>query len=242
MATPVSEPAAEAMAAAVDPGPAGRRPRLSREGIFAAALRVVDEHGLDALTMRRLGKELDRDPMSLYRHAIDRAALLDGVAEFVLDRLVIPNSGGGWRAQLRRTANDFRDLCLEHPNVVPLLVTRPPATPLGLRPIGTLRPLEQLLAVLIDAGFTAVVALRIYRAYFALLYGYVLNELRETVTDPEESKVLLRLGLCRLPPADFLHIRGLETELSHYEGAAELELGLDILLSGLDHILNNPPS
>ena len=142
--------------------------------------------------MRRLGKELDRDPMSLYRHAIDRAALLDGVAEFVLDQLVIPNSDGGWRAQLRRTANDFRDLCLEHPNVVPLLVTRPPATPLGLRPIGTLRPLEQVLAVLIDAGFAPVTALRIYRAYFALLYGYVLNELQETVID--------RRGIQRPPP------------------------------------------
>ena len=162
--------------------------------------------------MRRLGKELDRDPMSLYRHAIDRAALLDGVAEFVLDQLVIPTDGG-WRAQLRRTANDFRDLCLDHPNVVPLLVTRPPATPLGLRPIGTLRPLEQVLAVLIDAGFPPVTALRLYRAYFALLYGYVLNELQETVNDPEESKDLLRLGLRRLPATDFVHIRGLETEL-----------------------------
>ncbi len=57
-----------------------RRAPLRREVIFAAALRVVDQDGLDALTMRRLGKELDRDPMSLYRHAIDRTALLDGVA------------------------------------------------------------------------------------------------------------------------------------------------------------------
>ena len=192
MAESPSGQSAEAGSAAVDPEPAGRRRPLNREVIFAAALRVVDDHGLDALTMRRLGRELDRDPMSLYRHAIDRAALLDGVAEFVLDQLVIPDSDGGWRAQLRRTANDFRDLCLEHPNVVPLLVTRPPATPLGRRPIGTLRPLEQVLAVLIDAGFAPVTALRIYRAYFALLYGYVLNELQETVID--------RRGIQRPPP------------------------------------------
>ena len=51
-----------------DPVPvrARRRP-LRREVIFAAALRVVDRDGLDALTIRRLGKELDRDPMSLPR-------------------------------------------------------------------------------------------------------------------------------------------------------------------------------
>ena len=46
-----------------------------------------------------------------------------------------------------------------HLNVVPLPVTRGPATPLGLRPIGTLRPLEQVLAVLIDAGCPQVTAL-----------------------------------------------------------------------------------
>jgi len=241
MAASPSGRSARAATDAVDSGSTGRPP-LSREVIFAAALRVVDDHGLDALTMRRLGKELDRDPMSLYRHAINRAALLDGVAEFVLDQLVIPNGDGGWRAQLRRTANDFRDLCLEHPNVVPLVVTRPPATPLGLRPIGTLRPLEQVLAVLITAGFAPVTALHLYRAYFALLYGYVLNELQETVTDAEESKDLLRIGLRRLPPTEFIHIRGLETELGDYDGAAELELGLDLLLTGIDHTLNTPPS
>jgi AcrR family transcriptional regulator len=230
------------MTAAADPRPGRRRPRLTRQVILAAALRVVDDHGLDALTMRRLGKELDRDPMSLYRHVSNREALLDGVAEFVLDQLVIPNSDGGWRAQLRRTADDFRNLCLAHPHVVPLLVTRPPATPLGLRPIGTLRPLEQLLAVLIDAGLAPVLALRVYRAYFALLYGYVLSEIREKVTDPEESRALLRIGLHRLPATEFVHIRELESELGDYDGAAELEIGLDILLTGIDRALTTPPT
>jgi AcrR family transcriptional regulator len=241
MAAPGEATGEPVTAAAADPAPAGRRPPLSREVILAAALRVVDEDGLDALTMRRLGKELDRDPMALYRHAINRAALLDGVVEYVLDQLLIPTRDGGWQAQLRRTATDFRNLCLAHPNVAPLLVTRPPATPLGLCPIGTLRPLEQLLDVLIDAGFAPVLALHVYRAYFALLYGYILSEIREKTLDPEESLALLRIGLRRLPPTDFVHIRGLETELGDHDGAAELELGLDILLTGIEHTLDTPP-
>ncbi len=208
--------------------------------IFAAALNVVDRDGLDALTMRRLGKELDRDPMSLYRHAIDREALLDGVAEFVLDQLEIPDSSAGeWRSQLHHTALSFRDLCVQHPHVVPLLVTRPPSTPLGLRPIGTLRPLERVLAVLIDAGFEPVTALHLYRAYFALLYGYMLDELQETVTDPAESEDLLRIALRRLPATDFVHIRALQHELSGYDGLAELELGLEMLFTGIEHALRS---
>ncbi len=48
----------------------------------------------------------------------------------------------------------YRALALAHPHVVPLLVTRPLATPLALRPHGTLRPLEDILALLTGAGFS----------------------------------------------------------------------------------------
>ena len=69
-----------------DAPPAGPTPRepLTRERMLTAALRLLDAEGLDALTMRRLGHELGRDPMALYRHAANHAALLDAVTELVL--------------------------------------------------------------------------------------------------------------------------------------------------------------
>ncbi len=211
-----------------------KRPRLTRVRVLAAALALVDANGLEALTMRRLGQELDRDPMALYRYAENRADLLDGVAETVLAELYIAADGPDWQTQLRRTAHDFRRVALAHPNVVPLLVARPLSTPLGLRPLGTLRPLEQILGLLIGAGFGAERALHIYRAYFGLLYGHVLNELQEVLVDPQGTDALLRLGLDRLPPEEFPHIRALaDALLSGYDGAAELDQGLDILLVGL---------
>ena len=210
------------------------RPRLTRDRVLNAALHLVDAEGLDALTMRRLGQELDCDPMALYRYAENRAALLDGVAETVLAALVIPAEGPGWETQLRSTGHEFRRLALAHPNVVPLIVARPLSTPLGLRPVGTLRPLEQILALLTGAGFAPDQALHVYRAYFGLLNGHVLNELQEVLVDPEGTDALLRLGLDRLPPGEFPHIRGLaDALLAGYDGAAELDRGLDILLDGL---------
>ena len=210
------------------------RPRLTRDRVLTAALRLVDTDGLDALTMRRLGQELDCDPMALYRYAENRAALLDGVAETVLAALVIPAEGPGWETQLRSTGHEFRRLALAHPNVVPLIVARPLSTPLGLRPVGTLRPLEQILALLTGVGFAPDQALHVYRAYFGLLNGHVLNELQEVLVDPEGTDALLRLGLDRLPPREFPHIRGLaDVLLAGYDGAAELDRGLDILLDGL---------
>jgi AcrR family transcriptional regulator len=224
------------MSPAEDPVPAsaaGGKKRLSRELVLSTALALVDSEGLDALTMRRLGQELGRDPMSLYRYAANRAALLDGVSELVLNELAIFPDDPGWQAQLRRIAHDLRLLALRHPNVVPLLVTRPLSTPLGLRPLGTLRPLEQILSLLIDAGFAPADALHVYRAYYGFLYGHILNELQEFIVDPDENEALLRLGLHRLPPKDFPHLRVLAPALSEYDGRVELDEGLSILLAGL---------
>jgi AcrR family transcriptional regulator len=207
--------------------------RITRERVLATALDIIDQDGAEGLSMRRLARALDRDPMVLYRHAPNKAALLDGVVETVLVQLAVDATDRDWAAQLRIVARDFRRLAVAHPNVVPLLVTRPLATPLALRPRGTLRPLEDLLALLTGAGFNGADALHIYRAFFGFLHGHVLNELQELVDKPEETDDLLRLGLHRLPIDEFPLLRGLATVLASYDGATELERGLDILLAGL---------
>ncbi len=111
----------------------------------------------------------------LYRHVPNKAAVLDGVAEIVLSQLAVDSADPDWAGQLRLVAHDFRRLALAHPNVVPLLVTRPLATPLGQRPPGTLRPLEDVLTLLTSAGFSGADALHIYRVLFGYLHGHILD-------------------------------------------------------------------
>lgn len=221
----------------ITPGPgrrAGRRSALTRHDVLRAALRLIDENGVDALSMRRLGKALDRDPMRLYRFAATKDELLDGVVELVLAELEVPVvRGDNWEDVLRRTAHAFRRIALAHPHVVPLLVTRPLATPLALRPLGTLRPVEALLELFVRAGFDPRGALHAYRLYMGFLQGHVLNELQELVHDPEETDDLLRLGLNRLPAREFHRLRSLASELAGYEGVEELDEGLDVVVAGL---------
>ena len=214
--------------------------RVTRELVLATALELIDRDGVEALSMRRLAAALGRDPMILYRHAPGKAALLDGVVETVLAQLHVDPADPDWTGQLRAVARDYRVLALAHPNVVPLLVTRPLATPLALRPRGTLRPLEDLLALLTSAGFNGPDALHIYRALFGFLNGHLLNELQELVENPDETDDLLRLGLHRLPLSEFPLLRGLAHALASYDGATELESGLDILLTGLAATLSPP--
>jgi AcrR family transcriptional regulator len=219
----------------VGPGSSGEQPTtpLSRALVIQAALEIVDHDGVAGLSMRRLAGALDRDPMTLYRYAENKAALLDGVAELVLGQLDVDTTDPDWQSQLRTVARAYRALALAHPQVVPLLVTRPLAPPLALRPLGTLRPLESILELLTRAGFSTVDALHIYRSLFGFLNGHVLNELQELVDNPEETDDLLRLGLHRLPIKEFPLLRSLAPELANYDGAIELERGLDILLTGL---------
>jgi hypothetical protein len=91
-----------------------------------------------------------------------------------------------------------------------------------------------------DAWFYVNDALHIYRALFGFLHGHVLNELQEIVDNPDETDDLLRLGLHRLPIGDFPLLRGLAPVLAAYDGAAELERGLEILLTGLAATLTAP--
>ena len=124
-------------------------------------------------------------------------------------------------------------MALAHPNVVPLLLTRPLSGPLALRPLGTLRPLEELLELFSADGFDQHGALHAARLFTGFLYGHVLHELQEQIHNPDETDDLLRLGLHRLPLTQFPRLRSLASALAAYDGAAELDEGLAIILAGL---------
>jgi AcrR family transcriptional regulator len=214
--------------------------QVNRSGILQSALRIVDRDGVERLSMRRLSDAVRRDPTVIYRHVPNKAALLDGVAEIVLGQLRVDTADPDWMGQLRAVSHDFRRLALAHPNVVPLLVTRPLSTPLGQRPLGMLRPLEDVLRLLTSAGFSGADALHIYRVLFGYLHGHILTELQEVIERPEETDDVLRLGLHRLPVSEFPQVRALASALADYDGVAELDRGLDLLLAGLTATLTPP--
>ena len=216
-----------------DPESTSRRTPLTAEAILTAAVQIVDASGADALSMRKLAQALDREVMTLYRYARNKAALLDGVVGLVLSDLEIDPQAEDWRLALRKLARDFRQLALDHPHVVPLMVTRPLITPLGLRPAGTLRPVEDFLQLLVNVGFTPTDALESYRLFFGFLHGHVLDELQEIVVNPVESEAVLRLGLHNLALNEFPMLRALAPELDEYDGAELLEQGVELMITGL---------
>ena len=87
-----------------EPGTA--RLPLSRERVLRAAVRLADAHGIDSLTMRRLGEELHVEAMSLYKHVAHKNDLLDGMTDAVFGEIELPDRStptGGRRCATARS-------------------------------------------------------------------------------------------------------------------------------------------
>jgi AcrR family transcriptional regulator len=202
------------------PMPASRP--LTRAAIVAEALRAVDEHGVDALSMRSLAARLDTGPMSLYRHVADKHDLLGAVAAALLDEIPPVPEGPAWPDRLRAWAVSFRGVALRHPGAVPLLARRPMTASAAGRSAA-----EDGLRMLEDAGFDPDRAGLVLRSMARFVVGYSLSGSAQAAgsgaPDPGE---LARAGFPRL---------GRMLSRARADDGEELfALGLDALLAGFD--------
>lgn len=209
--------------------------------VVAAALSIIDRTGLDSLTMRSLAASIDRDPMAICHYLPNKQALLDAVADHVLACLpCVDATDPQWQHQLRVFARRYRELALEHPNAVVLLATRPLSTPLGLGTHNSLAPVESVITLVVTAGFTVPEAISSYRSLLSFLRGHILSEAQETVERPDDIADLLRLAVRRLPADRLPMLSTFPPIVTDYDGAHELERGLDALLRGLEDRLARP--
>jgi AcrR family transcriptional regulator len=132
---------------------------LSAEIIVAAALRIADAEGLQAVTMRKVGASLGAAAMSLYRHVPNKDALLELMADQVLAELPYPNPEGKWQDEIHAFFLAFHDLLLEHPAVAHVMIEMAIAGPeLSLRG-------EQVLACLLGGGLDEATAAQAITAF-----------------------------------------------------------------------------
>ncbi len=237
-------PEARGAASAVTPagGPGSGRPGLDQRRILGAAVQFIDEYGLRELTMRRLGAYLDVEGMALYRYVPGREALLDGIVETVVDELfgdpdVHLKAHAGWVDYLQRLAHGLRRIALAHPEVFPLVATRPPAAPWIRPPLRSLRWIESLLEVMTSAGFSDEAASAAYRAFSSFLLGHLLLEVsaRGVETGPVEEPDVTPIDDLSAYPI----LRRLEPHLAQDVAAADFEEALEALLDRIALLL--PP-
>jgi AcrR family transcriptional regulator len=202
-----------------------KRGSLSREAILTAAERILDDEGLSALSMRRVGEALAVEAMSLYNHVPNKAALLDGVYERIVSRIEPAPKTRTWMDHARHQGRAFRVALAAHPNAIPLLASRPATTPAAL-----LR-LEGNLTVLRQHGLEPLQSLSVVQTVLAFVVGHALWSLAPRTSD--------ELGTPRyesLDPRTFPNVRAVASVLESYEPEAEFETGLDALVDGLARV------
>ncbi|MEU8609721.1 TetR/AcrR family transcriptional regulator C-terminal domain-containing protein [Actinoplanes sp. NPDC048791] len=144
---------------------------LTREVLIEAGLKLLDEVGLEGLTVRRLAAELGVQSPALYWHIRTKQELLDGMANAIIVRAGMgpPRPGEPWQEWLARRARSYR---------ASLLASRDGARVVSgaVRSGDSVRHFEQELAAMVERGFTPVQALRTITALSHYINGHVLQE------------------------------------------------------------------
>ena len=111
------------------------RAPLTRSRVASAALSLIDENGLDALSMRKLGSALGVEAMSLYNHVANKDDLLNAVSDLIYAEIFAAYGSptGDWREKARCLAGSYVHAAEAHPEALPLLIDRPGDTPGGLQ-------------------------------------------------------------------------------------------------------------
>ncbi|WP_324198975.1 TetR/AcrR family transcriptional regulator C-terminal domain-containing protein [Nocardia amamiensis] len=229
------------MAARAEPGPEPRV-RLSRERVLRAAIGIADEHGIQSVTMRRLGEELGAEAMSLYYHVAKKDDLLDGIVDLVareindaVEKMDIVPPAADWKTSVRQRILTAREVLLRHRWAPGLFETR---TTVSLE---VLRYYDALLGLMLAGGFSYDLAHHAMHTLGSRALGFT-----QELFDPGDTGADSETGADLAAMAEQLpNIVGMLSEITHddpdstlgwCDDQTEFEFGLDLILDGLDRM------
>jgi AcrR family transcriptional regulator len=207
-----------------------KRVPVTRDRILDVAFALADDEGLQAVTMRRVGKELGVEGMALYNHVRDKDDILDGIVERVLAQIPLPSAEAEWKDAMRARAEGARHVFLQHTWAIGLLEARHAnSSP------ARLQYFEAVLACLRTAGFDATMAMRAFSTLDSFVYGAILQEITLPF-DTADSLEAIGEDLLEQMGAAYPHLteatlRAMQDGWSHAE---QFRFGLDLVIEALE--------
>lgn len=217
------------MTSRTDRSPEPRTP-LSRERVLHAAIALVDQVGLEALTMRRLGEQLGVEAMSLYKHVANKDEILDGIVDTVISEIELP-AEADWKTAMRQRAISARAVLASHPWAIGMMESRPALGPAAMRYV------DAVIGSLRAGGFSVQMAAHAFLSLDSYIYGFVVQEVSFRFDRSEEITGEARAILQAFPADQFPHLAEMAAEFSAkpgYNYADEFEFGLELILDGLE--------
>jgi TetR/AcrR family tetracycline transcriptional repressor len=214
---------------------APNRTTLTPQAVVEGALALADAEGLEAVTIRRLAKELGVTPMALYWHFRSKDELLGGMAARIFEEvdLSVVDASATWQEQLRALLGSMLGVLRAHPSTSILLSTRTASSE------GSLRATEVVLDILRRGGFSPAEATQIARHALSTVVNLVSGEpgvvAREESGEMIDARRRARLFLESLPPERYPRLVEAAGPLSEgVDPDAYFAFGLDLLLAGIE--------
>jgi len=222
------------------------RAALTRRAVIETALAIGDSEGLEAISLRRVARDLGVTPMALYRYVDSKEGLLEGMIERAFEEFELPETEDDWREEMRTMARSFRRLLVTHPAVTALFSMHPSETD-SISQNGA-RVVEVVLSVLRRAGFPPKEAALIESECERFILGHVVLEMtngpQPCPFNPRGTNKQGHVSLALLPPEEFPHLLEALPYFTKYQDPEwAFEFALDLLVGGLEHLLegNNLP-
>ena len=206
----------------MDPGK--DRAPLTRTRIAEAAVTLIDAEGEGRFTMRRLAQALGVDPMAVYHHLPNKAAVVHEAIEAVLGECPLPKPTGPWPDRVRAICHAYAGLAVSHPGMFPLLCVHQQFVP------SDHRVYEAVLAAVSEAGVSDRETVWAASALLGYAAGFALDALTGThrpLTAAEQDQIKA-LPEAAYPATHRLMAAVLDTDLDQ-----EFRFGIDILLAGI---------
>ena len=218
-----------------------RRELLTQEAVVEAALRVLDEDGLDQLSMRHVARTLDTTAAALYWHVGSKDGLLDLLLDRVIGEQHVPDPDPErWQEQLKEVARTMRATLLGHRDIVRLSIGRIPMGP------NALRYADRLIGILRAGGLPDPLAVAAQQLLISIVIGFAIDETGEGGQPPADGPspglagVMARDYLATLPRHRFPHLVGVAEHFAAGDTDQRFELLLDIFVDGLAQRVDDP--
>jgi AcrR family transcriptional regulator len=200
---------------------------LTRQRVLEAALRLLDQEGLEGFSMRKLGALLGVEAMSLYNHVESKQAVFDGVIELLIIQVPLPLCPHATpREELWAIAHAFRDVLRAHPRVLPLVATSP------LRTSASLVMLDHLLETLHQAQITGIQSIYALQCLVGFIVGHTLLGTGTQAVAGLEPGPNGPTVWQQFPADHYPRLHMLLPELSQWNADQEFDFGLLALFRG----------
>jgi AcrR family transcriptional regulator len=214
---------------------AENRAPVNRERTLEVALSVADSEGIEAVTMRRLAREMGVEAASLYHHVNGKDQILDGLVEVVAAEIELPKSTAHWQEAVSQRAHNTRSGLRRHPWAVSLMASRTSPGP------ATLGLLEAGIRCFREGGFSVPLAAHAVSTIDSYVHGFVLQEVNLPFRDESELAAMTATIMETFPASKFPYL--FEMTVEHvlrpgYQYGKEFDTGLTVVLNGLAALLD----